>query len=212
MFVITQWNFGVKTIIKKIRLDIKKYMRFTMYNKILNLARTHKKIANKIIEISSLKRDDSIIDVGGGSGLLVNHLSKKFSEITVLEPSKSMTNNIADSNITIINSTIQEWNSKKKYDGVICFDSLHHFANGYQNGYEQVMFGIYKMIDHAKKEVIIIEPRTSTLQGGWIRFEENALAGIGSFFLNRKDFEEILRGYNYTIENFKHFYVVTVRK
>lgn len=187
-------------------------MRLTTYNKILNLAGTHKKVASKIIEISSLKKDDSIIDIGGGSGLLANHLHSKFSNITVLEPSVSMTNNITNSNFTIINSTIQEWKSHKKYDGIICFDSVHHFANGYQNGYEQVMFGIYKMIDHAKKEVIIIEPRTSTLQGSWIRFQENALGGIGSFFLNKKDYEEILRGYKYKIDKFKHFYLVVIRK
>ncbi|MFT4244565.1 MAG: class I SAM-dependent methyltransferase [Candidatus Woesearchaeota archaeon] len=186
-------------------------MNLSKYNKVLDFAKTHKKVASKIIDLKNVN-SKSLLDVGGGSGLLTHYLEGEFESITILEPSKEMTNNIDNSsNYKIINSSIQDWNSDLKYDTIVCFDSLHHFANGYKDGFEQVRSGILKMIKHAKKEVIIIEPRMNSFKGFSIKVQENWILRIGSYFMSVKEYEEILENFEYTIETFREFYIVIVK-
>ncbi|MCH8520205.1 MAG: class I SAM-dependent methyltransferase [Nanoarchaeota archaeon] len=188
------------------------FMKLDSFNKVLDFAKTHKKVASKIIEIKSVN-SKSLLDVGGGSGVLVHYLEDKFEDITILEPSDEMTNHITNpTNISIINSTIQDFSSELKYDTIVCFDSLHHFANGYENGFEEVKKGLLKMIEHANNEVIIIEPRINSFKGFSIKVQENWILRIGSYFMSIKEYEQVLEGYNYSIEKFREFYVIIIKK
>lgn len=186
-------------------------MKLSKFNKVLDFAKTHKKVALKISGMKDVN-SKSLCDVGGGTGLLAHYLEDKFDSITILEPSKEMTGNIDNSsNYKIINSTIQDWNSNLKYDTIVCFDSLHHFTNGHDDGFEEVRSGILKMIKHANKEVIIIEPRMNSFKGFSIKVQENWILRIGSYFMSIKEYEEVLGNFNFTIEKFKEFYVVKIK-
>lgn len=189
-------------------------MNLTKYNKVLDFAKTHKKVASKIIELKSVN-SKSLLDVGGGSGLLAHYLENEFDSIIILEPSKEMTSHIdrpPSSRFEIINSTIQQWSSNLKYDTIVCFDSLHHFANGYENGFEEVKNGLLKMVEHANNEVIIIEPRMNSFKGFSIKMQENWILRMESYFMNVKEYEKVLEGHNYSIEKFREFYVVVIKK
>lgn len=176
-------------------------MKLNTYNKILNFAQTHKKIASKILSISS-SSSRSLIDIGGGSGLLLYYLNSSFNKVTILEPSKDMTSHIKDSSFIIINSSIQEFSISKTYDTVVCFDSLHHFSNGSlkKDMFTEIVAGIKKMIALSRNDLIIIEPSMKSLSGNWTKFQENVLFRIGSYFLSKNQFEEILTKLNDELE------------
>ena len=186
-------------------------MELSKYNKVLDFAKTHKKVANKIKELKSVK-SKSLLDIGGGSGLLVHYLEDDFENITILEPSREMTSHVdSSSRFEIINSTIQQWSSNLKYDTIVCFDSLHHFANGFEDGFKEVKDGILKMIEHANNEVIIVEPRMNSFKGFSIKMQENWILRIGSYFMSVKEYEEVLKDFNYSIKVFREFYIITIR-
>lgn len=188
-----------------------------IYNKILDLSKMHKKIADKIIKISKSKK--SLADIGGGSGLLAYYLTSKFKNVTVIEPSIEMTNYIQDDKIKIINKSIQDLikqKKKEKYETVLCFDSLHHFSSGIEsdNLRSEIEKAIDELIKRAEKEVIIIEPSMRSLSGQWIKFEENYLLRLGCYFLYEEGFEEILEKYDYKLnyEYFNSFLIVHIIK
>ncbi|MFP4401804.1 MAG: methyltransferase domain-containing protein [Candidatus Nanoarchaeia archaeon] len=185
-------------------------MKLDFYNRVLDFAKTHKKIAEQIKELKHVN-SKSLLDVGGGSGLLTHYLEDEFEKIIIVEPSKSMTNHITNSSVTIINSIIQNWKSKDKFDTVVCFDSLHHVANEYKDGFEEVKNAILKMIDNAENEVIIIEPRMNSLSGFWIKVQENWILKMGSYFMSKNEFRDVLEEYNYSIYEYKQFIIVHIK-
>ena len=136
----------------------------------------------------------ALIDIGGGSGLLT-HYFNNLKSITVLEPSKSMTKNIRDDTY-IINSTIQDFNSKETFDIVLCFDSLHHFTESMKESFHErkmhIKKCIHKMITFSNKDIIIIEPNIKTFKGWEIKFQENFLFRMKCTFLLKEDYDEIL--------------------
>lgn len=180
--------------------------KLSFYNTILNLNQTHKKIATKIKDITICEKNSSLIDIGGGTGLLAYHLDNYFT-ITLLEPSVTMTKHI--SGFKTIHKTLQKY-SPENFDSVVCFDTLHHLSNEYENKFEQIQKGISKMIEIAEKEVIIIEPNMNTLQGKWLQFVENTLLRIGSYFPQLHEYETILKGYTYRITYYKHFIIIHI--
>lgn len=178
------------------------------YNKILDFAKEHKKVAAKISKTIKLK-NKSILDVGGGSGLLEYYLKEYTKKITILEPSKKMTDCIED-DFKIINETFQKYNSKEKFDIVIIYDSLHHIPEDSKNKREEIRKAINKMIDLTKEKVIIIEPNTNTLRGKWIKFQENTLMKLGTYFPTIEEYKEFLEGRNYSIEIWSKYLVIKI--
>ena len=180
----------------------------SFYNKVLSLASKHKKVSKKISKITNLK-GKSLIDIGGGSGLLSNYLLEYSKDITILEPSKEMLKKV-DNKFKIINKSIQGIDLKKKYDSVICFDSMHHFSNNHENSRLEVKKGIDKMINLGK-EVIIIEPNPRKLEGLWINFFENYLFRINSYFPSIEEYDSFLKSKNYTIEKWKNYLIIHIK-
>ncbi len=181
------------------------------YNKVLDFAGEHKKYVEKISSLTELK-NKTILDVGGGSGLVAHYLAEHNpKEITVLDPSQDMLDKI-ETNCTRVCSSFQDFISKKKYDIVVCIDSLHHLSEGFskQEGREEVKKGLKKILTLAKERVIIIDPNIYTLKGKWIDIQENYLLRINAEFLVEKDYNELLKDYSFNLEKWRHYYVVVV--
>jgi 2-polyprenyl-3-methyl-5-hydroxy-6-metoxy-1,4-benzoquinol methylase len=177
------------------------------YNKILNFAGEHKKFSKKISLLIDLE-NKSVLDVGAGSGLFAQYLGEFTQNITLLEPSKSMLSK-ASKNFKKIDSSLQDFNTKNKFDFVVCIDSLHHLTNGYK-GREEVSKGIHKMISLAKDKVIIIDPNIKTFKGKWIQIQENFILRQNSTFFEEEDYNLTLRKYQYKIQKWKSFFVVII--
>ncbi len=171
-------------------------MKLDLYNIVLNINQTHKAIAKKIIAKSHYKT--SLLDIGGGSGLLAHHLEKDFKEITILEPSKKMRKHIF--NHKIIPHKIEKITSINQ-DTVVLFDTLHHLENPKQQ--------LRRLIKLKPRELIIIEPNVKTLQGKWIQFLENTIFHLNTVFLKKEDFQNILK--NAEIEEYKSFLIIYVK-
>lgn len=179
------------------------------YNFILNLAGEHKKVADKINTILKIEKNNDILDVGGGSGLLAFHLSRFTNNVDILEPSKDM--NLKNCfNFKIYQENINDFQIQNKFDFVLCFDSLHHFSNSYENKEEQITKGIKKMSKIAKKKVIIIEPNLDKFRTKYLRFIENVIFRQGSYFLRKEEFEDFLENYNYKIEIWRKYIIIEI--
>lgn len=82
----------------------------------------------------------SLCDLGSGSGLMVNKLTGHEGKIVCVEPFEQFSRFIEKrGNITIINSTIQEYESDEKFDMITAFGIMQYFN-------EQEAREIYKKI------------------------------------------------------------------
>jgi cyclopropane fatty-acyl-phospholipid synthase-like methyltransferase len=70
-----------------------------------------------------------ILDLGSGTGLIVNKLYDKVGSITCVEPFKEFTQFIEKSgNISIFNQTIMDFNSADAFDLVTIFGVMQYFS------------------------------------------------------------------------------------
>lgn len=85
------------------------------------------------------------MDVGAGSGLIVNRLIDKAAFIEALEPIKAYSDFITRSEkIHIVNATIEEYTITKQFDFVLCFGFCHYLNT-------QEVSAFYKKFYHAVK-------------------------------------------------------------
>lgn len=89
--------------------------------------------------------NSEVLDVGAGSGLIVNQIIESVKFIEALEPIKAYSDFITRSEkIHIVNATIEEYTITKQFDFVLCYGVMH-----YLNAEEAGAF--YKKFYHAVK-------------------------------------------------------------
>lgn len=90
--------------------------------------------------------DAELLDVGAGSGLIVNRLADKVAFIEAIEPFEAYSQFIVRSHkVRIVNTTIEEYAIAKQFDFVLCFGFCH-----YLNAQEARAF--YEKFYHAVKK------------------------------------------------------------
>ena len=66
-------------------------------------------------------REDDIIDIGSGSGLIINKLYDKVSSIVAIEKFEGFSKYIVESpNVLVINADLKDFKIRRQYDGVLC--------------------------------------------------------------------------------------------
>ena len=90
--------------------------------------------------------NSSILDLGSGTGLIVNKLCDKVKHITAVEPFSSFTKFIVQKdNVAIVNKTFDEYEVQRDdYDLITIFGVMHYFN-------EEESVGIYKKFQSALK-------------------------------------------------------------
>lgn len=80
------------------------------------------------IEALAGKRQLSICDIGGGTGLLAHRLIGLGHQVTIIDPAPKMTEIALQRNpkVIIINETIEKTRPDRTYDVIILKDCLHH--------------------------------------------------------------------------------------
>lgn len=82
--------------------------------------------ANFILQFAD--KNSNILDIGTGSGLIVNKLYDKVNNIVCVEPFANFTQFIVKSpNIEIINKDIFKFNTDKKFDLITAFGFINYF-------------------------------------------------------------------------------------
>jgi len=75
-----------------------------------------------------LDKSMNILDIGSGTGLIINKIYKLVNHIDAIEPFKEFSDHIIkDENIRIFNSNFLEFKSNEKYDLISLFGFMHYF-------------------------------------------------------------------------------------
>ena len=149
-----------------------------LYNFLMKLFGKAGATAKIIEKQSNINLNSKVLDVGGGTGLIANHLSAKVRKIFVLDPSKNMLAKINNPDIGKIQGSAEKIPFKKeKFDLVYCVDSFHHFTNGQpQKKWQNIIHKcISELLRVLKKRgtLLIIDFDTSKFEGKIIKIFEN---------------------------------------
>jgi len=85
------------------------------------------------------KRNQSLLDLGSGTGLIINKLTNDFKDITAVELFKEFSDYINGDNIQIHNKNLINFYIKKKFEIATMFGTAHYFN-------EKESINIYKNI------------------------------------------------------------------
>lgn len=92
-----------------------------------------------------LKKTDAILDLGSGSGLIINKLVKYVSSIIAVEKFESFTKFIEDDpKMTVINSDLLGFKIRKQFDAVLLFGVAQSF---YKDDAIEIYKNIYEMVN-----------------------------------------------------------------
>jgi len=73
-------------------------------------------------------KTSDILDIGTGTGLIVNKIYNKVNYIECLEPFKNFSKYIVkNKNIKVVNENIFEYKTDRKFDIITIFGSMHYF-------------------------------------------------------------------------------------
>ncbi len=74
-------------------------------------------------------KNKTLLDLGSGAGLLINHLVDYFKEIVAVEKYREFSNFITDSpNVSVINADISEFFIERKFDFISLFGVMNYFS------------------------------------------------------------------------------------
>lgn len=78
--------------------------------------------------LARVASDSELLDLGSGTGLIINKIYNKIKHITVVEPFAEFTRFIVDSeNVTILNKTFEDLELHRQYDAITIFGTMHYF-------------------------------------------------------------------------------------
>ncbi|MBP6993641.1 class I SAM-dependent methyltransferase [Candidatus Woesebacteria bacterium] len=98
------------------------------YDVKINPGNDHSDIDAKFI-LEHTNRDTKILDLGSGSGLIVNKIYKQVSQITAIDAYKEFTKYIKKAkSITIVNEDISLFTTKEQFDLVTMFGIVQYFS------------------------------------------------------------------------------------
>ena len=82
---------------------------------------------NKILKrIKSFKRNGNLLDVGAGSGILVEAAAKRGFDSKGIEPSKWLAEKAKSRNINVIQGVLSDLSKDEKFDVITIIDVLEH--------------------------------------------------------------------------------------
>ncbi len=181
------------------------------YNFFSGILIKHKKISDKIKNLSNYKSNFRVLEVGGGTGLVAKYFtnSKEINsgEIVVLDPSQKMLDKIKNPKIKKVQGIAQKIPFKDNYfDLVYCVDSFHHFVNGvkekdYEKTFDICIKELLRVLNQKGTLVIVdfdVGKRGFLIK--WIPFMENQLMRWGSKFFKREEMNKLFSKYNVKIE------------
>lgn len=104
----------------------KAYKHYDNFMRLFNLYKV-----KEIHDALELKGNETIVDIGGGTGYLAKHLSMYCDKIYVLDESKNMLSKVENKHniITIVGDATRTEFEQSTIDIVILSDVLHHIKN-----------------------------------------------------------------------------------
>lgn len=136
-----------------------------------SLGPTRREVLKIILPLLKENNKLRILDIGCGTGQLVNEISKSYEDVNYLGIdvasnmiSEAKSNNIKNKNIKFKTCGIEKFNIKDKFDIIICTHAFPYFPNK-----EEILKKMYKMCNK-NANVIIVNSSTNSLKDLIINF------------------------------------------
>lgn len=156
------------------------------------------RVLSAIKAMARPKKSDSVLDIGGGTGLIAEYFARDVQRVVVLDPSKKMLALIKSGKIERVLGFAREMKFKdNSFDIVYCVDAMHHFTNGYgKKDWQEVLdASISEMLRVLKKDgtLVIIEFDTEKPLGKFLAFFENKIMRWKSCFWTKGEFRALFK-------------------
>jgi len=105
------------------------------YEKEKNRVNNVSNIAEKILSEINYKEDMKLMDFGAGTGLLLSHIAPYVKEITAVDLSDSMIEQLKEKideiscDVKIVKKDLSKESLNEKFDGIISSMTIHHIQN-----------------------------------------------------------------------------------
>ena len=187
---------------------------------VYNLVRGNTQREYKLIKQSvQLRKNQRVLDIGGGTGLIATQLANDVKEVVVLDASSKMLDRIKDRRIKKVVGFVQKIPFKTEEFDVVCLvDAFHHFTNGCPKREWDKLIGrsVSEILRVLKKDgqLVMVEFNPQTFIGRLIKFLENKIMGFGSQFYQPNDLKKLFESdCNIEVFNSKSFcYALTITK
>ena len=176
------------------------------------------------VDINFVKRhldsNDSILDVGSGSGLVVNELVDSVKEIIAVETFKGLSKFISPE-ILVINAELTGFQIRKQFDKIVSTGLTHFFP---ENDIVKIYANIFDMLKNEGKlimrshcgleERVVINGYSEELDSEYfteyrtLETEKKILSDAG--FKDIQIFDEVAKELN-VWENTRHYYFVCTK-
>ena len=136
-----------------------------------SLGPTRREVLKIVLPLLEENKKLRILDIGCGTGQLVNEISKSYEEVNYLGIdvasnmiSEAKSNNLKDKNIKFKTCGIEKFNTKDKFDIIICTHAFPYYPNK-----EEILKKMYKMCNK-NANIIIVNSSTNSLKDLLINF------------------------------------------
>ena len=152
-----------------------------------------------ILEYISPQKNDKILDLGGGTGQVAEHLVKYSKEVVIVDPSPSMIEKAqkkSDNIKTILGVAEKIPYPDDYFDKVLIYDSMHHM--------QDPILGLKEAIRVLKPDgkLIIGEIDPRGIGGKLLLFFEKVFYIYGTYF-SPYELRDILKEMDWNITNYK---------
>ena len=176
---------------------------YNHYDKFMKLFGLYK--IEQIEEVLELQGNEIILDIGGGTGYLANHLSESCRKIYVLDESARMLSKLrtSDKVIPIVGDALNLTVIKDNIDIIILSDVFHHIKEQ-----EELLTEIKKKLSINGK-LLILEFNKEHHKVKILRFFEHILFGK-LYFLSTDDVKEVVLN-KFSIKKFvdyKYYFII----
>lgn len=164
----------------------------------------------KMIQEMELSQGDKILDVGGGTGMLLEKILKERSDVDVylLDESKEMMQKAPTSHNKVRGKACRTPFDSETFDLVLCVDALHHFENKSESLREMVR------VLKPEGEILILELDPQSPLTKFIEFGEK-LVGEPSYFFEPETLKDFFssRDFQTSIKKLHTYdYILQIKK
>lgn len=174
-----------------------------------SLGPTRREVLKIVVPLIKKNEKLRILDIGCGTGQLVYELSKRNENVNYLGIdvahnmiNEAKKNNLKDKNIKFKAISIEKFNTKDKFDIIICTHAFPYFPNK-----EEILKKMYKMCNKGAN-VIIVNSSTNSLKDLIINFFLKATTSKAKYL----SIDEMKKLFNKVKFNIKDIRIIRERK
>ena len=160
-----------------------------LYNILAKIFLSPKKQYIEIQQSAQATKEHTVLDIGGGTGLVAQYFVSHVKTITIVDPAERMLKKVPKG-IKVIQGTAQQLPfPDNHFDIIYCCDAFHHFSNGYNNKDQAIEQACHELVRVLTKKgkIIICEFHPQKRKAKIIIWLENSFFHWGSTFFTPEE-------------------------